>query len=205
MFVLNNSLTIIWCNYYQLVLLFGPQRSDAHFAKTTEKTLAPAIFVEIKFSQTFWVLGADVPNFANQLALKDVNSEFESDRCTQTLGREGTAGSTRTHQALRRLTKSWGRWLRPNSRCKKITRRKSLNIKFRCLFKSPSTRNRQSLFSAISMVFLQILVDFQAISIDFRSFSISFSQFQSVLINFDQFRSVWLGQKRRNSQRTLPY
>ena len=48
------------------------------------------------------------------------------------------------------------------------------------------------------MVFLQIFVDFQSISIDFWSFSTSFSQFQSILINFNQFQSVWLSQKRRN-------
>ena len=59
-------------------------------------------------------------------------------------------------------------------------------------------RNRGSQFSAISRVFPQILVDFQSVSIDFLSFSISFSQLQSILINFNQFQSVWLGQKRRN-------
>ena len=59
-------------------------------------------------------------------------------------------------------------------------------------------RNGRSQFSAISMVFPQILVDFQSISIDFLSFSISSSQLQSILISFNQFQSVSLGQKRRN-------
>ena len=49
-------------------------------------------------------------------------------------------------------------------------------------FTPPSIRN-------LSMVFRQILVDVQSTSIDFLS-SISFGQFQSVLINFNQFNSV---------------
>ena len=61
-------------------------------------------------------------------------------------------------------------------------------------FTPPSMRNSRSQFSVISMSFLQILVDFQSISIDFLSFSISFNQIQSVLMNFNQFQSVWLGQ-----------
>ena len=65
-------------------------------------------------------------------------------------------------------------------------------------FTPPSTRNRRSQYSAISMGFPQMFVDFQSISFDFLSFSISFSQLQSVLINFNQFQSVWLSQKRRN-------
>ena len=55
------------------------------------------------------------------------------------------------------------------------------------VFFAPSMRNRRSQFSAISMVFLQILVDFQSISIDFCHFQsasvrlkISFNQFDSV-------------------------
>ena len=53
-----------------------------------------------------------------------------------------------------------------------------------CFFLTPSSmRNRRSQFSAISLVFLQILVDFQSISIDFLSCSISFSQLQSILIS----------------------
>ena len=60
----------------------------------------------------------------------------------------------------------------------------------RCFSTPPSMRNRRSQLSANSMVFLQILVNFQSISIDFLSFSISFSQLQSVLINFNQFQSV---------------
>ena len=48
----------------------------------------------------------------------------------------------------------------------------------------------QAKFSAISIVFPQILVDLQSISIDFLSFSITFSQHQSTSINFNQFQSV---------------
>ena len=50
----------------------------------------------------------------------------------------------------------------------------------------------------ISVVFPQILVDFQSISIDFLAFSISLSQPESILIHLNQFQSVWLSQKRRN-------
>ena len=51
-------------------------------------------------------------------------------------------------------------------------------------------RNRRSQFSAISMVLLQILIDFPSILIDFLLFSISFSQLQSILISFNQFDLV---------------
>ena len=44
----------------------------------------------------------------------------------------------------------------------------------------------------------RLSIDFE---IDFLSFSISFSQLQSILIIFNQFQSVWLGQKRRNFRR----
>ena len=68
---------------------------------------------------------------------------------------------------------------------------------FRCFSTPPSMRNRRSQFCDDFNGF-PILFDFQSISIDFLSFSISFSQFQSVLINVNQFQSVWFGQKRRN-------
>ena len=61
----------------------------------------------------------------------------------------------------------------------------------RCFFAPPSVRDLWSQFSAISMVLPQILVDFQSVSIDFCH-SLSFS------VSFNQLRSVWLGQKRRN-------
>ena len=54
-------------------------------------------------------------------------------------------------------------------------------------------RNHRNQFSAISMVFPQILDDFPSISIEFLSFqsvSLNFSQFQSILISFNQFDSV---------------
>ena len=54
----------------------------------------------------------------------------------------------------------------------------------RCFLAPPSMRNCGSQFLAISMIFRQILVDFQSISIDLASFSISFSQLQSILISF---------------------
>ena len=68
----------------------------------------------------------------------------------------------------------------------------------RCFFAPPSMRNGRSQFSAISMVFPQILCRF---SIDFDWFSVIFNQFQAASVNFNQFnqfQSVWLGQKRRN-------
>ena len=49
-------------------------------------------------------------------------------------------------------------------------------------------------FFAISMVFPQILAYFQSISNNFLSFSISFCQLHSVLINFNDLQSIWLGQ-----------
>ena len=61
----------------------------------------------------------------------------------------------------------------------------------RCFFFAPpSLRNRRSQFSAISMVFLQILVDFHSISIDCLLFSPSFSQLQSLLTNLTRFQPV---------------
>ena len=69
---------------------------------------------------------------------------------------------------------------------------------FRCFSTHLPCEIAEANFVAISMVFLQILIDFPSISIDFLSFSISFRQLQSILINFNQFQSVWFGQKRRN-------
>ena len=53
-------------------------------------------------------------------------------------------------------------------------------------------------FRRFQLDFPQILVDLQFVSIDSLLFSISFSHFRLVLINFNQFQSVGLGQKRRN-------
>ena len=82
----------------------------------------------------------------------------------------------------------------------KIANRQSLAFseRVRCFFAPPFMRNRRNQFLVISIGFPQILVDFQSISFDFLSFSISFSQPQSALINFNQFQSVWVSEKRRN-------
>ena len=68
-------------------------------------------------------------------------------------------------------------------------------------FAPPSMRNRRSQFSAISLRFPLILVDFQSISTDcchFQSVSVSFNQLQSSLISIKQYQPVRIGQNRRN-------